>query len=331
MAVIFWWMLLAWVIAGSVYWVLRWRLLRNKRNPNTVALPAAHTRRLTALPEYTAALKQYRLLVRCAVTVLSIGLLTAIILTARPATVSVVTPVEQNRDIMLCLDASGSVLREDTTLFDRFSTLVNEFHGQRFGVTIFNSSAVTIIPLNDDYQLITQQLKVAAQAFKAQSGTTFTELTDGTLTGFENGTSLASDGLASCIEHMDTNAHRSESIILGTDNEVQGTPLVSMVQDVAMAKQYNIHIYAIDPGVSDPSLANDHAQLKLTAQETGGDYYPLSNPDAVSSIIGDISNQTSGDYFGVPQLATNDNPKPFVYVAILMTIASLILVWRLEL
>src|SRR5207342_659579 len=106
-------------------------------------------------------------------------------------------PVQKNRDIMLCLDASRSVLRVDAELIKRFSALVNNFNGQRFGLTLFNSSTVSIIPLNDNNQLISKQLKVAGDAFQSQKGDVFTKLTDGTLAGVEAGTSLASDGLTS--------------------------------------------------------------------------------------------------------------------------------------
>lgn len=333
MELIFWWMLILWALAIGSYWAGRyWLKVRKGRKSAMFSLPVAHSNRLTNLPEYMAALKRYRLLVNWTTGLLSFCLLSAILLTARPAIVSNITPVQQNRDIMLCLDASGSVLREDTTLIDRFSTLVGNFSGQRFGLTLFNSSAVTVIPLNDDYPLISKQLTTAAQAFKAQSGDTFTQLTNGTLAGFDSGTSLVSDGLLSCLNHMGTNtAHRSQSVILATDNEVNGTPVTNMVQAAATAKQRGIRVYAIDPGVSDPTLASDHAQLKTITQQTGGSYYQLSNAGTVDSIIDSISAQQSSDFIGLPQVATNDDPQPFLYVAILLTIVTIGLLWRLEL
>ncbi|HEY4161049.1 MAG TPA: VWA domain-containing protein [Candidatus Saccharimonadales bacterium] len=333
MELIFWWMLILWALGIAGYWGTRyWLINRNGRRLASLSLPVAHSNRLTSLPEYAAALKKYQLLVNCTAGVLSLVLLAAILLTARPAAVSVITPVQQNRDIMLCLDASGSVLREDTTLIDRFSSLVSSFSGQRFGLTLFNSSAVTVIPLNDDYPLISKQLKTAAQAFKVQSGTTFAQLTNGTLAGFSQGTSLVSDGLTSCIDSMGTNSgHRPQSIILATDNEVNGTPIVDMLQAVALARQHNIRLFAIDPGVSDQSLADDHGQLKTITKETGGDYYSLSNLDNVDSVIGDISAQQSGNFVGLPQYATNDIPQPFLYGAALLTIITIGLLWRLEL
>jgi Ca-activated chloride channel family protein len=336
MELIFWWLLIVWVMAITAYWVIRYYVLaRRKRKQAAAAFTlVAHTTRLTGLDEYVKALKRYRLLLRWTTGLLTVSLLLAIVLSARPARVSSVLPEQKSRDIMLCLDASGSVLKEDTMLFDRFSTLVTEFSGQRFGVTLFNSSAVTIIPLNDNYPLITQQLKTDAQAFRVQKGATFTQLTNGTLAGFASGTSLVSDGLTSCIEHMNSDGngqHRSQSIILATDNEVNGTPVVSMSQAIASARQLNVHVFAIDPGISDTKLAGDHAQLKIVTSQTGGNYYQLSDNDVVGSIISNINSQKTEDFVGLAQPAVNDNPKWFVCGLAMLSLASMALVWRLEL
>jgi len=330
---IFWWMLLIWAVAITSYLVVRyWLARRRKRVSAATDLPVAHTLHLLRLPEYITAFKQYRLLVGLTAGVLGVGLLASILLTARPAVISNVNPVQKNRDIMLCLDASGSVLKTDTALINRFSALVNSFNGQRFGLTLFNSSAVSVIPLNDNYQLISQQLKKAGQAFQSQKGDTFNRLTSGTLAGFNTGTSLASDGLTSCMQHLGANAqNRSQSIVLATDNEVNGTPIIGMPQAIALAKDNNIHVFVIDPGVSDSSLAGDHAQLKITAEQTGGNYYRLSESDTVKSLVDAIAKQTPEKFVGVTQPAINDTPKLFLYMAVICTLASLALLWRLEL
>lgn len=333
MGLIFWWMLIAWALVIIIYWAVRYYFFAaTKRMTAANALPVAHSNRLTNLPIYITVLKRYRLLMSWIVSLLSLCLLTAIVLSARPATVSVVTPTQQNRDIMLCLDASGSVLRADTALLNRFTALVNGFSGQRFGLTLFNSSAVNIIPMNDNYKVTGQQLKNAAAAFKAQKGDAFTQLTDGTLADFESGTSLVSDGLLSCIEHISVNAqHRSQSIILATDNEVNGTPIVSMTQVVAIARQRNIHIFAIDPGISDQQLSGDHTQLQIISKETGGNYYQITDNQALNAIVDGIAAQESSSFVGLPQPAVNDAPRIFLYIAAIMAIASTILLWRLEL
>lgn len=329
---IFWWILLLWVVGIIGFFAIRYWRGRGKSKHERTDVPVAHTTHLTDLPEYKAAFKKYRLLARWTAAALTIALVMSLIITARPAIIANVNPTEKNRDIMLCLDASGSVLKVDTMLINRFSALVNGFSGQRFGLTLFNSSAVTIIPLNDNYPLITSQLKTAGQAFQAQKGDVFTKLTDGTLAGFDTGTSLTSDGLASCVQHMGNNAEgRSQSIVLATDNEINGTPVVGMTQAVELAKQRGIHVFVVDPGVSDPKLAGDHPQLKIIAQETDGGYYALNDQNTVNSLIDDISKQAPAKFVGLPQPAINDNPRPFIYAAMLFMVISLAMLWRLEL
>jgi Ca-activated chloride channel family protein len=330
---IFWWMLIVWLVALAGYLAVRyWLTNRRKRTHAATDTPVAHSTRLTSLPEYVRAFRQYRILTRWAAGALTLALLSAIILTARPAIISIISPVQKNRDIMLCLDASGSVLKVDTKLINRFSALVTNFQEQRFGLTLFNSSAVTVIPLNDNYQLTSSQLKATGQAFQAQKGDVFTQLTDGTLASFDSGTSLSSDGLASCVQHMGANSQqRSRSIILATDNEVNGKPVVGMTQAIQMALAQDIKVFVIDPGVRDNSKAGDHAQLKLVAAQTDGQYYMLNDDATVDDLIDAISQQQPQKFIGLPQPAINDNPQPFLLAAVLFTIVALVLLWRLEL
>lgn len=330
---IFWWMLLLWaVVIGGFFAYRYWRQKRRKQVPHSADIPVAHTIHLTTMPEYVAAIKKYRLLVYVTTGVLSLGLLTSIILTARPSLISNVDPIQKNRDIMLCLDASGSLLKTDTAIINRFSQLVSSFSGQRFGLTLFNSSAVPVIPLNDNYQLISQQLGEAGQAFSMQSGVTFTRLTNGTLAGFEGGTSLASDGLASCVQYLgNNNQGRSQTIILATDNEVFGTPITGMVQSVGLARERNVRVFVIDPGVSDPELAVNHKQLEIVAEQTGGAYFKLDESNTVGSLIDGIAKQTPEKFIGISQPAIKDSPNVLVILATLFTVASLVLFWRLEL
>jgi hypothetical protein len=255
----------------------------------------------------------------------------AILLTARPATISVITPAQRSRDIMLCLDASGSLLRVDAKILSRFSALAENFTGQRFGLTVFNSSAIVILPLSEDYQLVNKQLTSASAAFEAQKGQAFTDLTSGTLADFDKGTSLVGDGAASCIGYLGQNVgQRSQSIILATDNEANGTPIVTLTRAGKLADQRNIRIYAIDPGLTDAKRASDHAELKAVARQTGGDYYTLQDSNAIASIIDEISRQEAKYAASLPVVAVADKPVLLVYIATFTTIASLALMWRLR-
>lgn len=333
MGLIFWWMLIVWLIAIVGYWAARYLWLKRKGGDgHDDEVPIAHSDRLTNLPEYEVALKQYQLLLKIAMGAMTLALVATILLTARPASITPIVPAAQSRDIMLCLDVSGSVLRTDTELVNRFSTLVSEFSGQNFGLTAFNSSSIAILPLNDDYEFIGERLKSVGEALRVQKGQAFTDLTSGTLAAFDKGTSLVSDGLASCINNMGDNPRgRSQSIILATDNEANGTPIVTTEQAVGLAEKRNIRIYAIDPGVVDKARKADHTKLQDMAEKTGGSYHVLSDKNAVVDIINDISKQEAKYAESITTVAMSDSPHVVVYIAFIATVASLTVAWRLRL
>ena len=325
---------MVWIVAVSGYWIVRYILLRRWKHlleDDAASVPIAHSDRLTNLPEYAVAFKRYQLLVKLAVGSMSIALLMGVFVSARPASVTEITPAQQSRDIMLCLDVSGSLLKVDTTLVNRFNSLVSGFSGQRFGLTVFNSSATAIIPLSDDYKFTSERLKSVGTALAEQKGDDFTELTTGTLADFDKGTSLVSDGLVSCINNLGENPlHRSQSVILATDNEVNGTPIIDLDLATGLAEKKNIRLYTIDPGEGDPARAADHAKLRDVAEKTGGSYYKLSDANTVGSIIGEISKQEAKYAESTSVVAISDTPKLFLYLAVISTIASLVFIWRLQ-
>lgn len=333
MGLIFWWMLVVWAVAVAGFWAGRYLWLRWKGDQTEgAAIPIANSDRLTELPEYKSAMKQYQLLLRIAIIVMTLGLLFSIILTARPARISLIVPAQKSRDIMLCLDVSGSVLKADNRLVNRFTALVNGFSGQRFGLTVFNSSAIAVLPLSDDYQFITAQLKNVGQALTEQKGQGFTDLTSGTLAAFDKGTSLATDGVSSCINNLGQNPQkRSQSVILATDNESNGTPIITQEQSVALAQKRNVRIYAIDPGETDPARKPDHDKLRSLAEQTGGTYHVLSDAETVPDIIDSISAQEAKYAESTPVVAVADTPKIITYIVLLLVIGSLGLAWRLRL
>ena len=115
----------------------------------------------------------------------------AVLGAARP--VQRVTLVDQkdNRDIVLCLDVSGSMIDVDAEVVSTFLRLAEGFRGERISMVIFNSSAVPVFPLTDDYDFVSDQLR------RAQRSLTIVDGKDpffaGTLNGA--GSSLIGDGL----------------------------------------------------------------------------------------------------------------------------------------
>ena len=80
-------------------------------------------------------------------------------------------PEVTSRDIMLCLDVSGSMVEYNRSVLEQFGRLLENFDGERVGLTIFNASAVTVFPLTTDYGFITDEFAKFRATFEARAST----------------------------------------------------------------------------------------------------------------------------------------------------------------
>ncbi len=347
MAIVFWWLLPIWLIVlvggAWLYFTL------NKRNQSKKhKAPIAHSERVTKLSVYQQLYHRYRLLLIVLIIVTTIGLIVSLLLSTRPVAQTLSTPEQKNRDIMLCLDVSSSMATVNKEIFQNFTKLAEGFDGQRIGLTSFNSSAVTIFPLTDDYELIKSYLargQKGYEAFEANGNRIpdsdnsayedYRFIHNGTSSNFTAGASLVGDGLTACVNRMGSNGqNRSQSIILATDNEVSGKQTISLPEATEFARQKNVRVYAIDPGLSANasfgSGENQHKELEAQAERTGGAYY-LSKDVQVQQIIGEVSKQEATLFSAPPEIVRNDIPAPFIIIALLVVVGILIAGWRLRL
>ena len=146
-------------------------------------------------PNTRLALRRHRRWLAVAALAAGTLLVSAVAAAARPMELTTIRPEQRNRDIMLCLDSSGSMSSADSAVVEVFGVLAKDFDGERIGLTIFDSSAVQVFPLTDDYEYVQEQLKLAKAAFDGDSGSA--GFLDGTWSG--RGSSLIGDGLASCV------------------------------------------------------------------------------------------------------------------------------------
>ncbi|MBT2475215.1 VWA domain-containing protein, partial [Microbacterium sp. ISL-103] len=125
----------------------------------------ARAERLRALPTFRQALNR-RVLALSSILLLGvIATLAAGVVSARPMSSQTIEPVDTSRDIMLCLDVSGSMSEVDVEVLTVFEELLADFEGERIGLTIFNSSPVQIFPLTDDYEFIRGHLQSIRESF----------------------------------------------------------------------------------------------------------------------------------------------------------------------
>lgn len=322
-------------------------------------MKAAHARRIEHLPEYQALARRYHLWLKVLTGTLFVALLCGVVLSMRPSRQSLVTPAEKNRDIMLCLDVSGSMSSVDVKLVETFEQLVRRFEGQRVGLDVFNQVGSQVFPVTDDYDMIYEQLGVVKKALQvaekqadykykaSKEDYAAVALLEGSRTkSSSHPASNVGLGLAGCIQHLGANpTARSQSVILATDNELSGYPeeaVISTAQAMVMAKKQSIRVYALDPGVfsmstekSDPATLDnfrgEHATLKTTALSTGGGYYRLDSADIVPEVVQKISAQEAKLFTGDSQYALSDAPQVGYVMVIILITATAVLAWRLKL
>jgi Ca-activated chloride channel family protein len=322
---ILWWVPIVWAVVIVGVWLVVRR--RAGRRGNGVSLPIAHRDRLTSLPGYARAVRRYRRLLAATVAALVLLLVAAVALSARPATVSSVQPRMENRDIVLCLDVSGSMVDYDKEVLDVFADLAERFTGERISLVIFNASAVTRFPLTTDYDYVAEQLADLRAEFDADDNEYFS----GTL--FGNGSSLVGDGLASCAVRFDSpGTDRSRSVILVTDNLIAGEPVFSLPEAGALAEDEGVRVYGINPGDTRAKayLADLATEFRTVVEGTGGAYFPLDDPDAIPSIVERITAEQAAAISGEPELVLLDQPAPWVLLAFLGLSGLFVLAWRLR-
>ncbi|WP_285724417.1 VWA domain-containing protein [Psychromicrobium xiongbiense] len=328
MVLILWWILPLGLIllAGMVFWAFR------RRDRDEDRLLAAHTDRLTALPGYVRALRKRRWMVGALMASLAVLALGTLLAAARPAVQTVSSPEKSNRDIMLCLDVSGSMVTTDAEVVQVFTQLAQDFSGERLGLVIFDSSAVQVFPLTDDYDFVKDQLAVALDAMKDDTNTSYFA---GVYSG--KGSSLIGDGLATCVNSFpktpDGAGQRSQSVILATDNVVFGKPIFTTEEAAALAVKQKVRVYGLNPTTTSASNSKTTAAnaMKVAVQSTGGEYYALKDGAAVKDIASKIQATEATKVKSAPQVRTDDHPEVWLLLSGAVLLGVLVVAWRLKL
>jgi Ca-activated chloride channel family protein len=328
MELMWWWLLPPAAVAVCAAW---WAARRTDGNANARRRPVAHADRLTLLPEYQAALRRHRRRLAVALLACAALLASTAVAAARPIGVATTRPEQHNRDIMLCLDTSGSMSSADAAVVDVFSRLAAEFDGERIGLTIFDSTAIQVFPLTDDYHYAQEQLKLARDAFDGKPGSS--GFLDGTWSG--RGSSLIGDGLASCLNSFPRTAGqapRSRSVVLATDNFLSGEPIMTLGEAAALARDSAVRVYALNPGDLDYGAGPDQpgAQLRAAAESTGGAYYALDNPEAVPGVVRGVEETEKAALRGAPRAVVSDEPGLPLTAALLSGLVLAAAGWRLR-
>ncbi|WDH78927.1 VWA domain-containing protein [Microbacterium esteraromaticum] len=293
------------------------------------AAPAAlvsRAERLRTLPAFRASVGRRMAALSGILTLGVIATLLAGVVAARPMSAQTVQPVNTSRDIMLCLDVSGSMTEVDVEVLTVFDELLDSFEGERIGLTIFNSSPVQIFPLTDDYAFVRDQLQRMRESFDYLDETP--EHWVGTLNG--PGASLIGDGLAACtmrFDHLDD--ERSRSVILATDNELAGASILTVEEAAQYARAQQVRVFALNPVQGKDAEVS--AQLSQAAAITGGQSYALRDTTTVADIVAQIQKQEARALQGQAQVIWVDTPNLWMALMLVAILGFVVLLWVVRL
>lgn len=271
---------------------------KKKDEEYTTDSKIANTNYLKNTDYYKKKIKEYNILKRIIYLTLIGGIVASTILISRLAKVETVNIEEYNRDIFLCMDVSSSVDELNMELVDSLKKTIKELHGERFGISIFNTSSVILVPLTDDYNYVNDVLDNIKKSIKANNQFSYSSVKDdnyfyihkyiysGTLEGNETrGSSLIGDGLASCVySFSNLDEKRTRIIIFSTDNDLSGKPLVSLDKAAEISKSKGIKVFGLGTQIM---KSNDRLEFKNAIEKTNGKFYEQSNM-AVNNIVQDI-------------------------------------------
>jgi len=197
-------------------------------------------------------------------------------------------------DIVVVLDASGSMAAEDFRPRNRFGVakdLIGDFierrADDRIGIVTFGVRAVTRVPITFDRDVARAILD---RAEVGENG---------------NGTAIG-HAIATCVNRLRTSKSRSKVIILVTDG-VNNAGSIDPQVAASLAARYGIKIYTIGVGSEGPvplpiKRQNpftgeietvyqhirgeiDEKSLRSIAQATGGEYFRATDARAMSQVL----------------------------------------------
>lgn len=326
------------VVAGAAFWALRTR-----SGPAPEARWVANTDHLEDVPAVRRALRTYEVLRWAGVGAVVLAVVGAATLAARPADRHVTADRFGTRDIVLCLDVSGSMVPFDAAVLDTFAELVDGFSGERIALSVFNSTSRTVFPLTDDYALALEEIAAAQEAlsYDIESMDPLNPLTwDGLdeLLAFVEGTqgvpgqgSLIGDGLASCallFDERDTD--RSRSIILATDNDPYGSPVYSFPEAADVVAARDVQLYGLYGGAPELRGSPQNEEFTTAVRSVGGMSWFAEDPAAVSAVLEDVAAQQAAALDAEPRTVLTDRPLPWFVVLAVGLLALLVIRWRLR-
>ena len=324
---------------------------RRRTTPQGVEAPRrlANSASLFRLPAVRSRIRAQRWLHALLAVLLVVCLLSASGIAGRPVRVTERSDALANRDIVLCLDVSTSMVRIDASVLATFSDILEDFDGERVGLVAWNSAAQTIVPLTADYELLRRQMDKLSEVLDInpqnptyKQALRYNEAFSGTQNRSINASSLAGDGLASCAQAFDNQGlERSRSIIFATDNQVidpDKEQIYSLPDAVGLLSERKIRLFSVygaDDDQSyqyqlDQSPEASREELRSVTEDQGeGRFYDVEDSGTGGHIVKELEKTEVSTLGGRKQTRRTDVPQSLIMTLSLVVLAYLgLTTWR---
>lgn len=271
------------IIGTTIFLILK----KRKKSIYKKGIKVANTSIIKEHPYYQKLISKYTKFLKLVKTLCIISIFLCLILIARLSKVDQENQGNYNRDIILCMDISGSVDELNYELVSNLKQVVKSLKGERFGISIFNTSSVPLVPLTDDYDYVLATLDDISAALKISiDGDIMAPeylkaldfLENGTTEGAETrGSSLIGDGLASCVYSFPTleQEDRTKIILFSTDNDLAGKPLLTINEAASLANKNKVKVFGI--GTKRMTLESN---FKKAIEDANGTYFNIKSSSA---------------------------------------------------
>lgn len=195
-----------------------------------------------------------------------------------------------SRDIMLVLDLSGSMEREDFAINGETATrlevvkqvaadLVRSRAGDRVGLVVFAEEAFVAAPLNHDTEAVARTIETEAIGVAGRS-------------------TAISDGLGLALRRLDSSPAASKVVVLLSDGiNNAGSVLPEDAGELARELGVRVHSIAFGPrdeqDGGDMRTVVDAATLRKVAENSGGEFFRVRNTEEMISV-GDAIDRLEG-------------------------------------
>jgi Ca-activated chloride channel homolog len=262
--------------------LLLWYILKNNKQQGTIIISDATAKGLSS---WKNTFRHLPFLLRL------LALSCIIVALAQPQTKNDLQQAEgEGVDIVLCLDASGSMTAQDfqPNRLEAAKAVAADFINRRvtdrIGIVIFAGESFTQCPLTTDHRVLLSAVE---------------NIHNGLL---EDGTAIGS-GLGTSVDRLRTGKSKSRVVILLTDGENNGG-LIDPKTAKEIAKAFKIKVYTIGVGtdgyapqpvntplgvqMQNTKVTIDERLLKEIANETGGKYFRAKDNDGLVKIYDEI-------------------------------------------